>query len=117
MKIYHNLRCAKSRTALQELEKKVKSVQVIEYLKDVPSVQELKSLCVLLNMKPFDLVRVTENLYKESYKGKSLSDAQWLDILHANPVLIQRPIVISKQAAVIAREEGVLTAFLKQHTS
>ena len=111
--IYHNPRCQKSRTALQELEDRGEEVQVIEYLKDTPSVMELKELCLKLQLKPVDLVRQSEALYKEEYKNKELSDAQWLKILAEHPVLIQRPIVVKGSKALIAREEGVLAKFLK----
>ncbi|MDB5255590.1 MAG: arsC [Chitinophagaceae bacterium] len=111
--IYHNPRCQKSRTALQELEENGAEVRVIEYLKETPSVKELKELCVKLNLKPIDLVRQSEALYKEEYKNKELSDAAWLKILSDHPVLIERPIVVKGSKALIAREPGVLTKFLK----
>lgn len=111
--IYHNPRCQKSRTALEELEEQGWTVQVIEYLKEVPSEKELKQLCEKLGIKPFELVRQSEALYKEEYKGKEYSDAQWLKILSAHPVLIQRPVVVKGSKAVIAREDGVLKKFLK----
>lgn len=111
--IYHNPRCQKSRTALQELEKKGIDVQVIEYLKDAPTVKELKALCEKLQLAPADLVRTGETLYKEQYKDKKLSDTEWLKILSEHPVLIQRPIVVKGNKALIAREEGLLAKFLK----
>ncbi len=111
--IYHNPRCQKSRTALQELEDRGEEVQVIEYLKQTPSVKELKELCAKLQLKPIDLVRKSEPLYKEEYKNQELTDAQWLKILTEHPILIERPIVVKGSKALIAREPGVLTKFLK----
>ncbi len=111
--IYHNPRCQKSRTALQELEERGVEVQVIEYLKETPSVKELKALCEKLQLKPVDLVRKSEALYKEEYKGKEFTDAQWFKILAEHPVLIERPIVVKGSKALIAREPGVLAKFLK----
>ena len=111
--IYHNPRCQKSRTALAELEERGLNIQVIEYLKEVPSVKELKELCEKLNIKPVDLVRKSESLYKENYKGLELSDAQWLKILSEHPLLIERPIVVKNNKALIARAPGALTQFLK----
>jgi len=111
--IYHNPRCQKSRTALQELEERGEDVQVIEYLKEIPSVKELKELCTKLQVKPVDLVRKSETLYKEEYKNKELTDAQWLKILAQHPVLIERPIVVKGTKALIAREPGLLAKFLK----
>ncbi|MBC7487866.1 MAG: arsenate reductase (glutaredoxin) [Cytophagaceae bacterium] len=111
--IYHNPRCQKSRTALQELEDSGAEVKIIEYLKDTPSVKELKQLCEKLALIPFDLVRKSEALYKENYKGADLSDAEWLNVLSEHPVLIERPIVVKGNKALIARESGLLTKFLK----
>jgi arsenate reductase len=111
--IYHNPRCQKSRTALQELEEQGLEVQVIEYLKETPSVKELKELCEKVGIKPFDLVRKSELLYKDNYKNETLSDAQWLKVLEEHPLLIERPIVVKGSKALIAREQGALTKFLK----
>lgn len=111
--IYHNPRCQKSRTALAELEEHGLKVQVIEYLKEVPTVKELKDLCEKLNIKPIDLIRKSESLYKDNYKGVELSDAQWLKILSEHPILIERPIVVKSNKALIARDAGALAMFLK----
>jgi arsenate reductase len=111
--IYHNPRCQKSRTALQELEERGEDIQVIEYLKDTPSVKELKELCAKLGIKPFDLIRKSEPLFKDKYKDEELSDAQWFKILAEHPILMERPIVVKGSKALIAREAGVLTKFLK----
>jgi arsenate reductase len=111
--IYHNPRCQKSRTALQELEDSGAEVEVIEYLKETPTAKELKQLCEKLAIKPFDLVRKGEDLYKDHYKDKNLTDAQWLKILSEHPVLIERPVVVKGSKALIAREPGALTKFLK----
>ena len=111
--IYHNPRCQKSRTALQELEERGGEIQVIEYLKETPTVNELKELCVKLGIKPFELIRKSEPLYKENYKNEELSDIQWFEILAEHPILIERPIVVKGSKALIAREPGVLSKFLK----
>ena len=98
---------------MQELEENGVEVEVIEYLKEIPTVKELKELCEVLHIKPEELVRKTEPLYKEKYQEKALTDAQWLKALTEHPVLIQRPIVLKGNKAVIARETGVLAKFLK----
>ena len=97
---------------MQELEERGEDVQVIEYLKDTPSVKELKELCAKLGIKPFDLVRKSEPLYKDKYKDEELSDTQWFKILAEHPLLIERPIVVKGNKALIAREPGVLAKFL-----
>lgn len=110
MKIYHNPRCRKSRETLKILEDNKVVVEVVEYLKDVPTKQELKSVLALLNMNPQEILRKGEAIYKENFKGKKYSDDEWIDILIANPKLIERPIVFNSKHAVIGRPpESVLT--------
>ena len=101
--IYHNNRCGKSRSALCILEEQGKKIKTVEYLKDVPTVEELKSILKKLKMKPHDIIRTKEAVYLEKYKGKNLSDEQWLQAMHENPILIERPIVINGNKAVVAR--------------
>ena len=101
--IYHNNRCGKSRTALCILEEQGKPFKTVEYLKDVPSVEELKSIIKKLKIKPHDLIRTKEAVYIENYKGKTLSDDEWIQAMHEHPILIERPIVINGNKAVVAR--------------
>jgi len=103
MKIYHNPRCGKSREALSILQQKTGDIQVIEYLKNTPTETELRELLAKLGMKPFDLIRKGEAIYKEQFKGKELSDDEWIKILVANPILIERPIIVKGDKAVVAR--------------
>lgn len=103
MKIWHNPRCRKSREALELLQGNGQTPEVIEYLKNPPTRKELKDIVGLLNIKPEDLVRKGEQIFKDKYKGKSLTDEQWMDALLENPVLIERPVVISGKKAVIGR--------------
>lgn len=101
--IYHNTRCSKSRQALLLLQEANQEVQVVEYLKTPPTTEELRELLHKLNMRPEELVRKGEALYKEKYKDQSLSDAEWLAVMAANPVLIERPIVVKGDKAVVGR--------------
>lgn len=101
--IYHNNRCGKSRTALCILEEQGKPFKTVEYLKDVPTVEELKSIIKKLKIKPHDLIRTKESIYIENYKGKTLSDDAWIEAMHEHPILIERPIVINGNKAVVAR--------------
>jgi len=111
--IYHNPRCGKSREALKELDAKGIEVNVIEYLKNMPTEASLKAVCAQLGLRPEEMVRKGEELYKKEYKDKVLSDAAWLKVLVAHPILIERPIIIVGEKAVIARAPGVLSKFLK----
>ncbi len=108
IKIYHNNRCSKSREALKAITQSGNEFEVINYLVDVPSIADLATIIAKLNIKPLDLVRKTEKLYLENFKGKDLSDQEWIVALHENPILIQRPIVVNGDLAVIARSEEEL---------
>lgn len=103
IQIYHNNRCTKSRQALQELENSGKDFEVIYYLETPPNKAKLEQLIKKLNIAPFDLIRKTEKIYIENYKGKTLSDGEWIDAMIENPILIERPIIVSGDKAVIAR--------------
>ena len=107
--IYHNPRCSKSRNTLALLQQHGIEPAVIEYLKDSPSKSELKTIVRKLGFQPEQIVRKGEDTYKSKFAGKSLSADQWLDSLTRNPVLIERPIVVKGDRAVIGRPpENVL---------
>jgi len=103
MKIYHNPRCSKSRQALALLEEKGAQAEVVEYLKTPPSQAELKKTLKKLGCKAEDIIRKNESLYKEKFKDKKMTEEQWIKALAENPVLIERPIVITDKKAVIGR--------------
>lgn len=103
IKIYHNNRCSKSRAAYQLLEENHAEFEVQEYLKEVPTKKELQDILSMLKMKPLDLIRRTETIFKEKYSGKDFTDAEWIDIMIENPILIERPIVIKDGKAAIGR--------------
>jgi len=101
--IFHNPRCGKSRSALTLLHERGIEPRVIEYLKTPPTKAELRELIRKLGIVPESLVRTGETVYKEQFSGKTLSDDQWLDALAANPILIERPIVVRGDRAVVGR--------------
>lgn len=103
LKIYHNARCSKSRQALDLLHNSGQEVAVVEYLKTPPTAAQLKDLLQKLDMKPEQLIRKGETLYQENYKGKSLTDEEWIQAMAAHPVLIERPIVVKGDKAVLGR--------------
>jgi len=109
MKIYHNPRCSKSRQTLQIINDNGSSAQIIEYLKHPPTVEELTELIEKLDILPYNLLRRGEKIFKDQYKGKSFSDEEWIGIMCDNPVLIERPIVVKGNKAVLGRPpENVL---------
>ncbi len=101
--LYHNPRCSKSREALKLLEGEGETIEIVKYLKNPPSHQELKQVIQLLGIKPLELVRTQETDWKENYKGKDLTDEQIIDAMIENPKLIERPIAINGTHAVIGR--------------
>lgn len=103
MKIFHNPRCGKSREGLQLLENSGKDFEVVNYLKDVPSEEELKSIIKKLKIKPIDLVRQKEKIWIENFKNKVLSDDEIVTAMIQNPILIERPIVINGDKAALGR--------------
>ena len=112
MKIYHNPRCRKSRETLELILEKGASPEVIEYQKTPPSEQELKEVLGKLGISADKLLRKGEKVFKENFKGMSFSDDEWVKIMVDNPVLIERPIVIEGDKAVIGRPpENALTLF------
>jgi len=118
--IWHNPRCRKSREGLNKVEEivveKNLKPEIRKYLENPPSVEELKSVLKMMNKKPIEIVRTKEAIWKEKYKddfkaGK-LDDDQIIIAMHENPKLIERPIVIFNDKAVLARPaEKVLELF------
>lgn len=103
MKIYHNPRCSKSRQALEILKNSNVDVEIVEYLKDIPTAKEIENVLMKLNMRPIDILRKGEAIYKEKFKGKEFGDEEWIQIMIEHPKLIERPIVIKGNKAVIGR--------------
>lgn len=108
--IYHNPRCSKSRQTLGLLEQHGVEPKIVEYLNTPPSTAELKKLCKLLDISPRELLRKNEADYKEQdLKNTELTDKDILQAMHEFPKLIQRPIVINGDKAVLGRPpENVL---------
>lgn len=103
IKIYHNPRCRKSREGLGVIEKSGEEFEVIKYLENVPTKEELRQILTCLAITPEMLVRKNEAVWKENYRGKLLSDEEILDAMIAHPKLIERPIVVKGDQAVIGR--------------
>lgn len=110
MKIYHNPRCRKSRETLQLIEDNNIQPEIFLYLEEKVSKKELKDVIKKLGIKPEQLLRKNEAIFKENFKGKTFSDSEWIDIMIENPKLIERPIVIKGEKAVLGRPpENVLS--------
>lgn len=103
IEIYHNPRCSKSREALDILDKSKSEYEVIKYMDDKLSIEKLKELVNLLKIKPIELVRTNESIWKENYKNSDLTDDELIAAMAKHPKLIERPIVINGNKAVIGR--------------
>lgn len=103
IQILHNPRCGKSREGLAILEASGKEFEIIKYLENNPSKDELKIIIKKLNFEPLKLVRQNETIWKENFKDKELSNDEIIDAMVSNPILIERPIVINGNKAVIGR--------------
>ncbi len=109
IKIYHNPRCRKSRETLDLLRSKGIDPEIREYLKHPLGVAELTEILEQLKLSAKDLVRKSEQIYKDHYKNKMLTEAQWIQAMVDNPKLIERPIVVADKKAAIGRPpENVL---------
>jgi arsenate reductase len=103
IQVYHNPRCTKSRECMLFLEESGKPYEIIKYLEDMPTVEELKTIIKKLGIKPIELVRQKEPLWVEKFKGKKMTDNAIVKAMVANPILMERPIVVNGDKAVIAR--------------
>lgn len=101
--IWHNPRCSKSRAALELLRERGLDLHVVEYLKSPPSRAEIKSVLGKLAIPAEALVRKGEDVYRDQFKDRTMTADQWLDALAAHPVLIERPVIIRGDRAVLGR--------------
>ena len=108
IKIYHNASCSKSRKALALVESKTSEFEVIEYLKNPLTFKEIKLLLSKLNIKPLELIRIQESIWKEEYNRKEMNDDEIIN----HPKLMERPIITTNKKGVIGRPpENVLDLF------
>lgn len=112
MKIYHNPRCRKSREGIKILEDSKRDFEVVLYLENPPSEKELKAIVSKLGIKPIELVRKGEADWKTNFKGKDLSDDEIIKAMTIYPKLIERPIVISDEKAVVGRPPELIKNLL-----
>ena len=101
--IFHNPKCSKSRETLALLRGRGVEPRIVEYLRTPPTEAELTDIVSMLGIRPEALVRKGEDVYKEKYAGRTLSDAEWIAAMVENPVLIERPIVVAGGKAAIGR--------------
>ena len=109
MKIYHNPRCSKSRQTLALIQDNNTEVEVVEYLNAIPTEVELKKILSQLGIPAEKLIRKGEQVFKDEFKGKILTEDEWVKAMIAYPKLIERPIVVKGNKAILGRPpENVL---------
>lgn len=112
LQILHNKRCGKSRTCLAFFTESKLKFEIINYLENPLTANDLKVLLKKLNIKPIELVRQKEAVWIEHYKGKSLNDTAIIKALAKHPILIERPILINGDKAIISRDLDKLNGFI-----
>ena len=112
--VYHKPNCSTSRNVMDLLKKKKVKTMVRLYIEDSPTSKELELLLAKLDMKPEELVRKKESYFQEKLKGLKLNDQEWIREMAENPVLIERPVLIYKNSAVVGRPMEKVEEFLKK---
>ena len=101
MKIYHNNRCSKSRQCLSLLSNA--EVEVIDYIKNPLSFEELSSLISKIGIQPAELIRTSEAIWKENFRGKKMNDEEYISAMIKYPKIMERPIVETTERALVCR--------------
>ena len=112
MKILHNPRCRKSREGLQILEESDQDFQIVEYLKKPLNTEEIEKVIEALGIEPIDLIRKNEADWKENFKGRDLSREEIIRAMSDYPKLIERPVVIRGNQAVVGRPPENIRKFI-----
>ncbi|MCG8578732.1 MAG: arsenate reductase (glutaredoxin) [Bacteroidales bacterium] len=112
IKILHNPRCSKSRAGVTLLEEKGVEFEIIKYLDDPLTPDELSSVLEKLGIRPLELIRKNEAVYKDEFADKELSDEEWILAMLEHPRLIERPIIINGDKAVIGRPAEAIESIL-----
>ena len=103
IKVLHNNNCSKSRAILEHLDENNVPFEIVDFIENPLSEIELKTVLKKLNTDVQGLIRKNEALFKEKFAGQELSDDEWIKVLAENPSLIQRPILIKGNIAMVAR--------------
>jgi arsenate reductase (glutaredoxin) len=111
--IYHNAQCSKSREGMCVLGELGETVEIVEYTKNPLTEDELTELVRKLGIKPKELVRTNEDVYREKYAHRKIYGKEWIRIMARHPELIQRPIVVKGDKAIIGRPPSLILSLIK----
>ncbi len=112
IQIYHNPRCGKSRNCLAFVTEREQNIEIIKYLDTPPTKADIVKLLQKLNLKPIQLIRTKESIWIENYKNKTLTDDAIIQAMAEHPILIERPIVIKGDKAIIGRIPEEVAQFI-----
>lgn len=111
--IWHNPKCSKSRAAMDILTQNECDAHVVRYLEEAPNKESIKKVLKMLGVAPRELMRTNEELYKELHLKEEQEDEALIDAMAQHPKLIERPIIIKGDKAIIGRPSERIEAFLK----
>lgn len=112
IQVYHNPRCSKSRMAINYLQDKSIEFDTVLYLEKKLTINDIESILKKLNLSASELLRKGEEVYKVEIKGKNISDAEIIQLMIKYPNLIERPIIINGNKAVIGRPTELIDKIL-----
>jgi arsenate reductase len=101
--IWHNKNCSTSKKMLDWLTTNFKEVKIRLYTQEIPSIEELKELISLMNVDIKGIIRTKDKVFQNEFKDKDLTKEEWLEALHNNPTMIERPIIIFDDKAIMGR--------------
>jgi arsenate reductase len=113
IQIYHNARCSKSREGMCLLEGLGDEVEIIEYTKHPVTEEQLSELIAKLGIRPVQLVRTKEEIYKTKFADRKMTPKQWVKAMIKYPELMERPIVVKGNRAVIGRPPSLITELIQ----
>ena len=111
--IWHNPRCSKSRQTLALIEEQGSNTEIVKYLETAPSIEEIKDILNKLGLRARELMRTKEALYKELDLKNIEDESQLIQAMAKNPKLIERPVVIMGDKAILGRPPEKVIGFLK----
>ena len=110
--IWHNPRCSKSREALQILQESNSKIEVVKYLQSNPSKKEIQEILSKLDLSARELMREKEDIYKELNLKNELDEEKLIEAMVEYPKLIERPVLIKGDKAIIGRPTSKIAEFL-----
>ena len=111
--IWHNPRCSKSREALSILEENGSNKVVVKYLETTPTKEQISDILKMLDISARELMRTKEDIYKELNLKDETSEEKLIEAMEANPKLIERPVLIKGNKAIIGRPTSIIAKFIK----